>query len=911
MIERKDLSEDQEKALQHMIKFVSSRDRQMLLAGYAGTGKCLDSNSIIWTSNGLARLKSFSNDNHAYDTEIECDIPVLSFDENTKSVVVKPTSHVWKDSHTDGLEFILDCGYTNATSKWHPIYCEINGIQSYYTATHIYTEFLNGSDIWFPILSEHPSFNTSDYVEISTENKNYIINESIAYIIGCLVGDGTLKTAKYNTVRYTCADSELLQLLLKYGLDNFNDFDICKVGNSKYGYSIKSNDICKIIRYMNISTTSCHKFIPDCIIQSPKHVIISFLSGLFDTDGSSDKHNGYIEYCTCSKQLANDVHRVLLTLGIVSTMKFRSNAKKGAWHIYIRGIYANIFYNHIGFKLTRKQSRMNLLSLYNNTNNNFYPPSINKVMKCIFMTRKTRGVIDNLADVKFQSYGKSNRKASSYYVSYYSGARCPSIGKLNEFIVDTNAYSCDEITNYNKDNKIWLKLKHVSVCDVDLLDLVVPDTHSFIANGMINHNTTILKMFLDYMKENKSGTEIVCTAPTNEAVRVISKTTGEDYSKTIFSLLGLALTYVDDRDPILTQVGSPKIQEYDLVIIDECSMLDHEIVQKIEGVLRQFSYLKVIYIGDDAQLPPILDTKRGINRSIVFGLQNKVQLTEVMRTAKDNPIIGVVTDIRNNLDSPDDIFSRETIINENGDGIQFYDSRDEFMDDMYADFCSESYKTDNNYVRGIAYTNKAIYAMNQQVRKKIFTNDTLNEYEIGENLIVDEPVTERINAKVSKIIYNAGQRLRVLDVSTSADDEYGFRIWDLRVVNYEDPVADQVKRTISVIFKEDVNLYYAALTELANKAKSKLLKQIPGKDGTMRNAYTKSEAWSGYFNFKEGYSWVKYSYCLTSHKSQGSTVKKVYVVERDLNRLTWDDKQRNQLKYVAFTRASNKLNILQ
>lgn len=423
--------------------------------------------------------------------------------------------------------------------------------------------------------------------------------------------------------------------------------------------------------------------------------------------------------------------------------------------------------------------------------------------------------------------------------------------------------------------------------------------------------STLLRLFLSYMSEHKSGTEIVCTAPTNEAVRVIAKITGEDYSKTIFSLLGLALMYVDDRDPILTQVGSPKIQEYDLVIIDECSMLDHEIVQKIEGVLRQFSYLKVIYIGDDAQLPPILDTKRGINRSIVFGLQNKVQLTEVMRTAKDNPIIGVVTDIRNNLDSPDDIFSRETIINENGDGIQFYDSRDEFMDDMYADFCSESYKTDNNYVRGIAYTNKAIYAMNQQVRKKIFTNDTLNEYEIGENLIVDEPVTERINAKVSKIIYNAGQRLRVLDVSTSADDEYGFRIWDLRVVNYEDPVADQVKRTISVIFKEDVNLYYAALTELANKAKSKLLKQIPGKDGTMRNAYTKSEAWAGYFNFKEGYSWVKYSYCLTSHKSQGSTVQKVYVVERDLNRLTWDDKQRNQLKYVAFTRASNKLNILQ
>ena len=423
--------------------------------------------------------------------------------------------------------------------------------------------------------------------------------------------------------------------------------------------------------------------------------------------------------------------------------------------------------------------------------------------------------------------------------------------------------------------------------------------------------TSVLRIFLNYMKEHKSATEIVCTAPTNEAVRVIAKITGEDYSKTIFSLLGLALMHVDDKDPILTQVGSPKIQEYDLVIIDECSMLDHEIVQKIEGVLRQFSYLKVIYIGDEAQLPPILDTKRGITRSIVFGLQNKVQLTEVMRTAKDSPIIGVVTDIRNNLDSPDDVFSRDSVINEKGDGIQFYDSRDEFMEDLFTDFCSDEYKTDNNYVRSIAYTNKAIYAMNQQIRKRLFQSDTLLEYVVGENLIVDEPITERINSKVSKIIYNAGQRLRVLDISTSSDDEYGFRVWDLRVVNYEDPIDEQVKRTISVIFKEDVELYYGALTELANKAKSKLLKQIPGKDGTMRNAYTKAEAWSGYFNFKEGYSWVKYSYAMTVHKSQGSTVKKVYVVERDLNRLTWDDKQRNQLKYVAFTRASNKLNILQ
>ena len=117
MIERKDLSEDQEKALQHMIKFVSSKDRQMLLAGYAGTGKCLDKNSIIWTDSGMVRLNSLSNESHLYNSEIPCNVNVLSFDESNKDIVVKQTSHIWKDSNTDGIEVVLDCGYRSQEER--------------------------------------------------------------------------------------------------------------------------------------------------------------------------------------------------------------------------------------------------------------------------------------------------------------------------------------------------------------------------------------------------------------------------------------------------------------------------------------------------------------------------------------------------------------------------------------------------------------------------------------------------------------------------------------------------------------------------------------------------------------------------------------------------------------------------
>jgi hypothetical protein len=297
-------------------------------------------------------------------------------------------------------------------------------------------------------------------------------------------------------------------------------------------------------------------------------------------------------------------------------------------------------------------------------------------------------------------------------------------------------------------------------------------------------------------------------------------------------------------------------------------------------------------------------------KSRVFDIKNQVVLREVQRVAKGNPIIDIVTPIRNNLTSPQDHFERKTVLN--GDhGVVFHDSRDEFMELMFDDFTSDSYKENSNFVRAIAYTNKAINAMNIHIRRKLFNTTELNEYMIGENLIVASPVTEKITSKVSKIVYTVGERLRVLFVNQFTDSEYGYRVWELRVVNYEEDSDDQVTKTLRVIHKDDMDSYNSALTELAQLSKEKELKMMNGKDGKPRPMYTKFEAWKDYFAFKEQYSLVKYSYAMTTHTSQGSTVERVYVVERDLNKLTWNDEERNKLKYVAFTRASHILRILQ
>ena len=66
---------------------------------------------------------------------------------------------------------------------------------------------------------------------------------------------------------------------------------------------------------------------------------------------------------------------------------------------------------------------------------------------------------------------------------------------------------------------------------------------------------------------------------------------------------------------------------------------------------------------------------------------------------------------------------------------------------------------------------------------------------------------------------------------------------------------------------------------------------------------------------------IDYGICITSHKSQGSSFKTVFIDESDFDKLqdSWSYdldckinaiKEKNQLKYVAFTRPSNFAHIL-
>ena len=435
-----------------------------------------------------------------------------------------------------------------------------------------------------------------------------------------------------------------------------------------------------------------------------------------------------------------------------------------------------------------------------------------------------------------------------------------------------------------------------------------PDRRQMVLYGAAGTGkTSLINVLLDELESQDDGPACVCTAPTNKAVEVIALATGRDYDRTIYSLLGLVLLDFSDGKPKLKKEHESHLSEYEVVIIDEASMVSNNLLNEIQSQLRIYTSIKVIYVGDRCQIPPVDDANNGMMESVIFQLPLQVELTKVMRTAEENPILGVVTSMRADMTSPVDLFEHETKVAPDGTGIFFYNFANGFMSKMMPYFTSEEFKKDSNYAMAVAYTNAAVDAINAQVRAAIYPESD-RMYEEGEEVRVVR--TYGVDVHVGKgtifnVLYNIEEHLIIKSIEDVDDPYYHIPSFKVEVENKVKRSKRKTAATAYIIRPEGLDMFYRMREEEAIKAKEKLQQLTP--DG--RKLYTPKEAWRDYAAMNHYFLWVGYIYALTAHKSQGSTIQNVFVVERNINRIT-EIELRNKLKYTAFTRAAKELHVL-
>ncbi|MBK6263680.1 AAA family ATPase [Marivirga sp. S37H4] len=388
----------------------------------------------------------------------------------------------------------------------------------------------------------------------------------------------------------------------------------------------------------------------------------------------------------------------------------------------------------------------------------------------------------------------------------------------------------------------------------------------------------------------------VLIAPTGRAAKVMS-----NYAKRI------ALTIHKKIYKQLAEPGSgepsfslQKNYHYKtLFIIDEASMLSDDVGFGSSSLLNDLvTYIfqnegnKILFIGDDAQLPPVgKTTSPGLDvQYLTHTFRSKVietVLTEVMRQAQDSGILYNATLLRAELPKKELNIKFQT-----KSFKDIFRMTGERLEDGLR-YAYDKYGIDNTTI--ICRSNKAAVQYNEYIRRQIHFMDS--ELEVADFLmIVRNNYVYQSEDTPGGFLAN-GDFMEVVKV-INFEEMYGFRFADLeiRLTDYNDLPNLQVKIMMDTLHSptpslntEDYRKLYQAVSEdymdLATK--------------TERREAMKKDP---YLNALQ----VKFAYALTCHKSQGGQWKAVFV---DQGYLTDEmlDKEYVRWLYTAVTRATDEL----
>ena len=223
----------------------------------------------------------------------------------------------------------------------------------------------------------------------------------------------------------------------------------------------------------------------------------------------------------------------------------------------------------------------------------------------------------------------------------------------------------------------------------------------FVLNGYAGTGkTTLMKLLVDNFNELqrayaafsiKPMDSLVFTATTNKAVTVLQHFLKRSCS-TIHSLLGLfpGKCGLEKKRP--TQVTNS------LVVVDESSMIDWELMQHIEQSSNRY-----IFVGDDTQLPPVAGSFAVFNKSYP-----EYKMTQVIRQ-KPGVLFELIKQLRRRVEGYE-------VPELNIDGKEIiWGKKKDFNTTMFEDFSHPDWRyADSKY---IGFTNNRVQAVNHMIEE--------------------------------------------------------------------------------------------------------------------------------------------------------------------------------------------------
>ena len=403
------------------------------------------------------------------------------------------TSHFYNGGIKPTRRVRTRMGYEIEGSLRHPVLVMRDGEPTWVMLGELqvgdYVALKRGTQL-FGKTTELPAF-VYDRPEGKGQNKGLrlpaTLTPELARLLGYIVAEGSLTdTAMWltNGERRVLDDIHAIcESLLGIRPKEYR-----KEGNKASSVSISS---IKLVHWLEkvcgITRGAANKRIPRVIMGAPKEIVLAFLEGLFWGDGTISarkalKSNRF-KVATASQELARQVQVVLLNMGIASAL-YKENIQKKftAYSVVVLGDDVLKLVEEIPSIREKCTDGVDGLIAARGSTNFDMIPGLQSTVKLL------------LDEVLYGHKGTLSR-FGRYTSEEQSWGRTLTHSSLStlvaeaEPVVATTSKSLATLRQHMDRSVLWLEVREITEGIEPVYDLTVPSSHSFCANGFINHNS--------------------------------------------------------------------------------------------------------------------------------------------------------------------------------------------------------------------------------------------------------------------------------------------------------------------------------------------------------------------------------------------------------------------------------------
>jgi protein RecA len=448
------------------------RGRIVEIYGPESGGKCLPADTYLWTDHGLETVAElFERCGQAAScTSRVTDVSHLGVRMVNEQGELEPVTALTHNNLRPVVRITVRSGRTIEATHNHPLrVVDESG----------FIVWRNAGDIAAGDVVVSGTFGSDEAASGGG------LSEDEAILLGYLVAEGSLRGS--TAIRFTNRDPEvggeftaIMEQLFGANVKQYND--------QEYVVHSKALRTRFAEEYGLAYVNAAGKTVPPRVRTAGAKAQRSFLSALFEGDGWIDT-SSTVGYASASEQLAREVQLLLYGFGIPATLtpKWNPQYERDYWTVTVNSAASDRFIERIGFRSERRRAQVERNFQASPRDPQFENiPNVSNLVRALRDSVGGDREFDRIAGDLFRSDTElsCSRSRLARIVAWAEGreADLPPSGRatvayLSE-LADA-AYTYEAVTKVEDGG-----LKPT-------FDVVLPQTHSFLANGVLSHNTTL------------------------------------------------------------------------------------------------------------------------------------------------------------------------------------------------------------------------------------------------------------------------------------------------------------------------------------------------------------------------------------------------------------------------------------